>query len=380
MSSKNKRDNNVPILYELSGMNPFKPKIYNPHYERHKLKVPFRMLVVGGCLYRNTPILLHNKSIKMVQNIKMGDVLLGDDGTERKVLRVVNGQDDMYKIYQTEGDDYICNSQHILVLKHFETKEIIEVTTKTYYNNQEKYEKYGGYKMDSDNVYSIQIEYKGIDEYYGFTLDKNHRFCLGDGTITHNSGISMKTNGVLWMITEAFDNTFDHIIICVKENEPLYEYFTSKLPPGSFTLYVDEIPDIKEYNKSEWKDKQLLFIFDDMMNSKNHNKQILEYFLRGRKIPKGGNSSMIYITQSFSGMGAMGKSLRQQMNLIMLKKINSMNIVDDIMSEYRLGGRTRDELIRMYNYANDKPQNFLLIDTEAKDEEIFRKNLYEFLE
>lgn len=242
MSSKNKRDNNVPILYELSGMNPFKPKIYNPHYERHKLKVPFRMLVVGG------------------------------------------------------------------------------------------------------------------------------------------SGISMKTNGVLWMITEAFDNTFDHIIICVKENEPLYEYFTSKLPPGSFSLYVDEIPDIKEYNKSEWKDKQLLFIFDDMMNSKNHNKQILEYFLRGRKIPKGGNSSMIYITQSFSGMGAMGKSLRQQMNLIMLKKINSMNIVDDIMSEYRLGGRTRDELIRMYNYANDKPQNFLLIDTEAKDEEIFRKNLYEFLE
>ena len=89
---------------------------------------------------------------------------------------------------------------------------------------------------------------------------------------------------------------------------------------------------------------------------------------------------MIYITQSFSGMGPIGRSLRQQMTHIMLKKVNSTNIVDDIWSEYRLGNKSREDLLAMYNYANDKPQNFLLIDTEAPEGKIFRKNLYEFLD
>jgi len=38
-----------------------------------------------------------------------------------------------------------------------------------------------------DLLSSIHIEYIGIGEYYGFTIDKNHKYLLGDFTVTHNT-------------------------------------------------------------------------------------------------------------------------------------------------------------------------------------------------
>ena len=89
----------------------------------------------------------------------------------------------------------------------------------------------------------------------------------------------------------------------------------------------------------------------------------------------------MYITQSFTGMGHIGRSLRQQMTLFMLKKSNSLGAIEQLASEFRFGNKTKQDLINMYQYANDKPQNWLLINIEADDpKKIFRKNLYEFLE
>lgn len=36
-------------------------------------------------------------------------------------------------------------------------------------------------------MYSLKIEEAGVDKYYGFELDGNHRFLLGDFTVTHNT-------------------------------------------------------------------------------------------------------------------------------------------------------------------------------------------------
>jgi len=41
------------------------------------------------------------------------------------------------------------------------------------------------------NVYDITIEYAGIDDYYGFMIDGNRLFVLGDFTVTHNTIISL---------------------------------------------------------------------------------------------------------------------------------------------------------------------------------------------
>ncbi|ARF09207.1 replication factor C small subunit [Catovirus CTV1] len=71
----------------------------------------------GKCLGINTPVIMYDGSIKMVQDVRQNDLLMGDDNTARKVLSLARGKDKMYKIMQDNGDDYIVNSEHIISLK-----------------------------------------------------------------------------------------------------------------------------------------------------------------------------------------------------------------------------------------------------------------------
>lgn len=70
----------------------------------------------GKCLGKNTPILMYNGKIKMSQHIVVGDLLMGDDSSPRKVISICNGIDRMYKIVPLKGNSYVVNSGHILTL------------------------------------------------------------------------------------------------------------------------------------------------------------------------------------------------------------------------------------------------------------------------
>lgn len=72
---------------------------------------------LSGCFAQDTPILLYDGTIKMSQNIRVGDVLIGDDGCPRIVQNLVSGEDKMYEIQQNNGLNYIVNSKHTLVVK-----------------------------------------------------------------------------------------------------------------------------------------------------------------------------------------------------------------------------------------------------------------------
>lgn len=71
----------------------------------------------GKCHGYNTPILMYDGTIKMVQNIKEGEQLMGDDSKPRTVMSLARGRDKMYTVIQENGDSYIVNSEHILCLK-----------------------------------------------------------------------------------------------------------------------------------------------------------------------------------------------------------------------------------------------------------------------
>jgi ATP-dependent Lon protease len=80
---------------------------------------------VGKCHGFNTPILMFDGSIKMVQDIRVGDLLMGDDSTPRKVLSLATGQEEMFEIQHTLHDEsYIVNKSHILTLKMSDNKNI----------------------------------------------------------------------------------------------------------------------------------------------------------------------------------------------------------------------------------------------------------------
>lgn len=97
----------------------------------------FHGLGVGKCHAKNTPILMYNGSIKMVQDVKVGDNLMGDDSTPRKVLSLANGIDKLYEVIPVKGEKYTVNSEHILCLKY--SNERIQYT-KSQTNNPYKTE------------------------------------------------------------------------------------------------------------------------------------------------------------------------------------------------------------------------------------------------
>ena len=91
----------------------------------------FHSVGTGKCHAKDTPILLHDGRIKMVQDIDVGDILMGDDSTPRKVLSLASGQDDMYKINPVKGESYTVNSEHILCLKHSGRGSITYIKSQT---------------------------------------------------------------------------------------------------------------------------------------------------------------------------------------------------------------------------------------------------------
>jgi len=85
----------------------------------------------GKCVGRNTPILMHDGTIKLVQNIIVGDLVMGMDYNPRRVLSIHNGVDNLYKVHQNNADDYVVNSRHILTvidgndIKDIEIKNVL---------------------------------------------------------------------------------------------------------------------------------------------------------------------------------------------------------------------------------------------------------------
>jgi superfamily II DNA or RNA helicase len=93
----------------------------------------------GKCLGKDTPILMYDGTIKMVQDIVVGDILMGDDSTPRNVLTLARGKETMVEIKQTESENkFIVNMSHILSLKHSITDEIFDLSIEKYLNHPEK--------------------------------------------------------------------------------------------------------------------------------------------------------------------------------------------------------------------------------------------------
>ena len=73
---------------------------------------------VGKCHGKGTKILMYDGTIKNVENIEVGELLMGDDSKPRKVLSLGRGKDTIYEIKSKGWDSFTVNSEHILVLRN----------------------------------------------------------------------------------------------------------------------------------------------------------------------------------------------------------------------------------------------------------------------
>lgn len=77
----------------------------------------------GKCLGKGTLVLMYNGKVKKVEEVKVGDLLMGDDSKPRKVLSLARGKEKMYRVIPKKGESYVVNKSHILSLKRTRTNK-----------------------------------------------------------------------------------------------------------------------------------------------------------------------------------------------------------------------------------------------------------------
>lgn len=69
-----------------------------------------------GCHAKGTRILMYDGSDKAVEDIAVGDLIMGWDSTPRTVLRLARGRERMARIVPVKGEPFIVNESHLLTL------------------------------------------------------------------------------------------------------------------------------------------------------------------------------------------------------------------------------------------------------------------------
>jgi len=112
---------------------------------------------MGKCLGKGTKVLMFDGTLKKVEDVLVGDLLMGNDSTPRKVLSLARGQERMYWIRQNKGIDYRVNESHILSLKRSRTEgihqkgDVLNIEVRDYLKKSTKFKSnYKGYKVGVD--------------------------------------------------------------------------------------------------------------------------------------------------------------------------------------------------------------------------------------
>ena len=162
------------------------------------------LVLPTGCHKKGEKVLLANgRSIK-VEDVKVGDKLLGADGTVRNVLHLTKGAGDLYKVTPIKGKPFIVSEDHKLTLVRTNEKscpkypsqdkggEIVDITVKEWFSwskNKKHIHKLirsGGIEEFIDH----SSEERTIDPYFLGVL-------LGDGGLSNNINVTTKDDEVV---------------------------------------------------------------------------------------------------------------------------------------------------------------------------------------
>jgi hypothetical protein len=286
----------------------------------------------GKCLAEGTEVRMYNGDIKKIEEIKEGELVMGDDFAPRTVMSTTSGTDELIRIIHENGLEYTVNTNHIISLKNngshnlfeigdfcvvrwFNTIDIKLESKYFIFNEADKedvckkardfYEKVNkdlcvdinvidylnltnykrsllfGYHQDS-SLNKINLFRAGVGKYYGFELDGNHRFVLGNSIVTHNSFLIR-------------DLMYHHQNIpagmVVSKTDKLTHYYEQFIPP--VLIHEEYSPGLldklfdrqKKALQESWPNPHAFLIFDDTISDANvwkRDTRIKEIFFNGR--------------------------------------------------------------------------------------------------
>lgn len=152
---------------------------------------------MGKCLGKGTKVVMYDGSLRKVEDVREGDLLMGDDSTPRRVLSIARGRERMYWIRQNHAVDYRVNESHILSLKKSRNEgtsrhgEVVNISVREYLTKSEKF-------RNNLKGYKVGVEFPEqstpLDPYFV-------GLWLGDGH-SYSSRISTTDEEVVEYLTE----------------------------------------------------------------------------------------------------------------------------------------------------------------------------------
>jgi hypothetical protein len=177
-----------------------------------------------------------------------------------------------------------------------------------------------------------------------FLLNLIHLFCAGD------------------------KGTFSTIHIITKnKSEPLYKWLESECEQIRITEGLSTTPRLDDFDKN----KNHLVVWDDLVLSKDLS-MVENYYIRARKL----NCSVIFLSQSYFRIP---KIIRNNCSYMILLKLSGNREMNIIMTEFGLGV-SKEQLLKIYEYATAEKFSPLVIDMEADKDNRFRKGLTEIID
>ena len=223
----------------------------------------------GKSLALNTPVIMADGSTKVVQDIKVGDFLLSPYGGKRLVTNTHSARERMWKVKQSGGankllSDFVCNESHILSLVDRNTLRVMNIEITEYEDNYKFFKAtHCGWSVpgilqgDMTKVlHEVEVEPLEEGDYYGFTLDGDHLFMLGDFTVTHNTETIRGILRMFYHKAEAMETS---------PNSTLFSIQQQMASTASIPLFVDEY---KPHEMDRLKLNQMRAVFRDAYNAK----------------------------------------------------------------------------------------------------------------
>ncbi len=183
------------------------------------------ILVSGGtgCFEKGHPILMLDGSIKPVEQIVVGDQVMGPDGHERRVKDVHGGIDHMVRIVPHRGEPFIVNQWHELALieTHKATRHAQKCSVVEWIRKNAKF-KHNHKLYYAPALDTWRAQYLPIDPYFMGVL-------LGDGSFMDSVSVSKPDAEILCAVNDAASAFGLHVNTYARsENNPTHKLFAHR--------------------------------------------------------------------------------------------------------------------------------------------------------
>jgi len=219
----------------------FEPRGYQSRAVKTALKKGSGIVKMAtGCHARGTEILMYDGSVKRVEEIAVGDHIMGPDSKPRKVLQLCRGRDRMVKIIPTKGEPFTINQEHILSLKRTRRRASDKLAGNIEDIKFSEWENLTDYGKHIRKLFRVGVDFAkkelSMDPYFMGLL-------LGDGSFHASVGITsvdeeiisyckneaekldldIRKNGLTYFFTTGFKHKGKNKLINIIRKEGLYQ-------------------------------------------------------------------------------------------------------------------------------------------------------------